>query len=140
MLLKEEYAVSIHSIPSHLCMACFFGHQPVYHLANGVRMKNKKAASRAQDNLGFSYTKKTHYCEEMGRAAGGVLESRRGLPFYAIQEFRILKVIFCTISPLRCPYFNLPTHEYSISPWSEKRIVVLRVVPQELFNILHIEL
>lgn len=37
--------------------------------------KIKKRHPRAQDDLDFSYTEKTRVCEEMGRAAGGVLES-----------------------------------------------------------------
>ncbi|KAI0528194.1 hypothetical protein F5B22DRAFT_25896 [Xylaria bambusicola] len=113
--------VHTYSIPSHLSVLLFFGHEPVSHLANGVRMKNKKAASRAQDHLDFPYTKKTHYCERDGsgsRRCSGVSE---GGCHFTPQEFPVLQVIFCTIF-LHCNVhiFNLATHEYSLSPWSEK--------------------
>lgn len=132
---------TLDSVSSLYCLL-FFGHQPVYHLANGVRIKNKKAASRAQDHLGFSYTKKTHDCERDGsgsRRCSGVSE---GSCHLRQQEFPVLPVIFCTLSPLRCSYFNFTTHECSISPWSEKGLWCRagRKRPEALFSILHIEL
>ena len=105
--------VHIHSIPSHLCIACFFfGHQPVYHLANGVRIKIKKRHLGRKITWVFRIPRRHMIVKEMGRAAGGVLESRRGAAIYANKSFQFFQSSsahfpHCDVHILTSPRMNV---------------------------------
>ncbi|KAI0201960.1 hypothetical protein F4808DRAFT_90416 [Astrocystis sublimbata] len=96
------------------------------HLANGVRIKiTKKPHLGAHNDPGLSLCQDT-VLRDVSGSRRSFRSLGRACHFTPFKRFQVIIFIFCTTSPLPCPYCTLPIHEHehSISYWSEKGIGV----------------